>query len=320
MQDSQLEMHPTGLPLTAKPLIDAGLLFDDEGQSIRAPNGMTRSVSIGDLLSLGDSATHSASEPSAGNGSGSGGLQQAHSSGGVSGGASGAVAGDPEGPDTVAAAFTSVGGVGGRMVKSASYSALSGLEAGAVTSNMSNLVASPPDPAAAAAAPVPVSSLAGLGRGLHGELNSHSMVYPGMSQQQFQQQLSSSFDGRSFYTANQHQFGQQDSSGFGNSGGGMPRVQSVPQLRSLDAGSPTLPPVTSSSSGGALAGLQQFGSNPLQHMQQQYSFQQQHQQPELGVQNSNMQYGGTKLEGTFWNTELSYQVCWLHDSADDGCN
>lgn len=60
-------MHPTGLPLTAKPLIDAGLLYDDEGQSIRAPNGLTRSVSIGDLISVGDSAGQSVSEePSAG--------------------------------------------------------------------------------------------------------------------------------------------------------------------------------------------------------------------------------------------------------------
>jgi hypothetical protein len=62
-----MALHPTGLPLTAKPLIDAGLLFDDEGQSIRAPNGLTRSVSIGDLISAGDSANQSVSEePSAG--------------------------------------------------------------------------------------------------------------------------------------------------------------------------------------------------------------------------------------------------------------
>jgi hypothetical protein len=66
-QDTPLALHPTGLPLTAKPLIDAGLLYDDEGQSIRAPNGVTRSVSIGDLISVGDSAGQSVSEePSAG--------------------------------------------------------------------------------------------------------------------------------------------------------------------------------------------------------------------------------------------------------------
>jgi len=35
LQDQQLALHLTGLPLTAKPLIDAGLLFDDEGQFIR---------------------------------------------------------------------------------------------------------------------------------------------------------------------------------------------------------------------------------------------------------------------------------------------
>lgn len=80
--------------MTAKPLIEAGLLYDDEGQSIRAPNGMTRSVSIGDLISLGDSAAQSTSEPSAGNASGSGGARPAHSGGGASGGAVGAVAGD----------------------------------------------------------------------------------------------------------------------------------------------------------------------------------------------------------------------------------
>lgn len=69
-QDSPLALHPTGLPLTAKPLIDAGLLYDDEGQSIKAPNGLTRSVSIGDLISVGDSAGQSVSEePSAGEGS-----------------------------------------------------------------------------------------------------------------------------------------------------------------------------------------------------------------------------------------------------------
>lgn len=66
-QDTPLALHPTGLPLTAKPLIDAGLLYDDEGQSIKAPNGLTRSVSIGDLISVGDSAGQSVSEePSAG--------------------------------------------------------------------------------------------------------------------------------------------------------------------------------------------------------------------------------------------------------------
>jgi hypothetical protein len=67
VQDTPLALHPTGLPLTAKPLIDAGLLYDDEGQSIKAPNGLTRSVSIGDLISVGDSAGQSVSEePSAG--------------------------------------------------------------------------------------------------------------------------------------------------------------------------------------------------------------------------------------------------------------
>eukprot|EP00775_Hariotina_reticulata_P004771 gene4771-5021_t len=122
-KDQQLALHPTGLPLTAKPLIDAGLLFDDEGQSIRGPNGITRRVSIGDLVSLGDSAGQSASEdPSAGNASGSGGQQQAHSSGGASGGATGAVAGGGEGVGSIG--FVSKAG----MVKSASYSALSGLD------------------------------------------------------------------------------------------------------------------------------------------------------------------------------------------------
>lgn len=67
LQDLPLATHPTGLPMTALPLIDAGLLFDDEGQSIRAPNGLTRTVSIGDLVSVGDSAGPSISEePSAG--------------------------------------------------------------------------------------------------------------------------------------------------------------------------------------------------------------------------------------------------------------
>lgn len=190
----------------------------------------------------------------------------------------------------------------GKMVKSASYSALSGLEAGAVTSNMSNLVASPPDPAAAAAAPVPASSLAAMGRGIHGELTTHRMSHLGVQQQQ-QQQLSSSFDGSNFFPQHQHQqFGQQHS-GFT---GGMPRVQSVPQLRSMDAGSPSLPPVSNSSRGPG--GLQSFGSHPIQHMQQHQQQYSHHPQSEFGGHNSSMHYGGGKLEGTFWNTELSYQV------------
>jgi len=33
LQDQALALHPTGLPLTAKPLIDAGLLYDDDEDS-----------------------------------------------------------------------------------------------------------------------------------------------------------------------------------------------------------------------------------------------------------------------------------------------
>jgi hypothetical protein len=356
LQDNALEMHPTGLPLTAKPLIDAGLLFDDEGQSIRAPNGVTRSVSIGDLVSLGDSAGQSASEPSAGNVSGSGGgcvVAPAHSGGGASGGVTGAVAGAPEGMGSMAATFggssaaaaAAAGGGGGGlrgMVKSASYSALSGLEAGAVTSSlaMGGAPLSPTDPAAAAAAPVPLSSI--TGRGLQGELASHKMhgmqasgmsglsgmhsldaaglhAHSGMfGQSQQQQQHMGEHMGQ--MGAGQHQFGamqqqQQHHGGFGGSGssmGGMTRVQSQPQLKSYgcsDAGSPNLLPASyGGSSRGGLSGLQ--GSGPLQQQQQQQQHQQQqypyhHHQQFMG---GGAGPGGPQLEGTFWNTELSHQV------------
>lgn len=302
-------MHPTGLPLTAKPLIDAGLLYDDEGRSIRAPNGMTRSVSIGDIISLGDSATHSASEPSAGNGSG--GAHAAHSSGGGSGGATGAVAGAPEGAETNMGTTFAPGGPTGRMVKSASFSALSAVDAGAVTSNMSNLVASPPDPAAAAAAPVPASSLSGISRGgLQGELSSHHLGHI-----MGQQPLSSSYDGSSFFPPQQHHFGQQQQGSFAGNGG-MPRVHSVPQLRTLDAGSPSLPHAATNGSGQGLVGsLQSFGSSSMPQQQQQYGYTQ---QSGFNAHGAGIQYGGSsKLEGTFWNTELTYQVgFWLLFRSD----
>jgi hypothetical protein len=49
LQDHQaVPLHPSGLPLTAKPLIDAGLLYDDEGTSIRtSKHRMQRIVSTG---------------------------------------------------------------------------------------------------------------------------------------------------------------------------------------------------------------------------------------------------------------------------------
>ena len=37
-----MPQHPTGLALTAQPLIEAGLLFDDEGVSIRDHRGLVR--------------------------------------------------------------------------------------------------------------------------------------------------------------------------------------------------------------------------------------------------------------------------------------
>jgi len=48
-QDHQaIPLHPSGLPLTAKPLIDAGLLFDDEGASIKtSKHRLARIVSTG---------------------------------------------------------------------------------------------------------------------------------------------------------------------------------------------------------------------------------------------------------------------------------
>lgn len=65
-EERNLALHPSGLPLTAKPLIDAGLLFDEDGVSIK--HNMTRVISGGDLVSLGNAATNSSSEPSGGPG------------------------------------------------------------------------------------------------------------------------------------------------------------------------------------------------------------------------------------------------------------
>lgn len=50
VQDNQaIALHPSGLPLTAKPLVDAGLLYDDEGASIKASkHRMARIVSAGE--------------------------------------------------------------------------------------------------------------------------------------------------------------------------------------------------------------------------------------------------------------------------------
>ncbi|KAF6254448.1 hypothetical protein COO60DRAFT_1751228 [Scenedesmus sp. NREL 46B-D3] len=266
--DHQLELHPTGLPLTAKPLIDAGLLFDDEGQSIRAPNGATRSVSIGDLASLGDSAGQSASEPSAGNISGSGGggcaAAPAHSGGGTSGGAAGAVAG------------------AGRAAAAARRVWRRRRRRGGGSLAMGGAPLSPPDPAAAAAAPVPLGSLAG--RGLQGELASHNMhgVRPsGMSGLSGMHSLDAA-GGHSHGGV----FGQQQQQ--------QHMGEHMGQLGGSSMGSVVRCSSSSSS------------SSQQQHQQQQYPYQQQQQQQQF--MGGGHGPGGQQLEGTFWNTELSNQM------------
>lgn len=239
----------------------------------------------------------------------------------ASGGATGAVtvAGAAEGVSSMAgpagAGAGNLAGTGG-MVKSASYCALSGLD-GAVTSSLAATPAT--DPAAAAAAPVPLSSLPASARsGLRGELTHVHLPMPGeVFGQQHQQALGSSFGG------------QPGSRGLG----GMPRVQSVPHLRSYssDAGSPTLPPLSGGGSGGhagsSIPGLPSFGSTGYgSHFDQQQQWMSggaggmqqphQHQQPPPQQQQmsafaqhpmpgSNM---GIKTESAYWTPELSYPV------------
>lgn len=244
------------------------------------------------------------------------------------------ITGAPEGVGTMAATYGAGHGGAGGMVKSASYSALSGLEAGAVTSSLAmGNAASPADPAAAAAAPVPLSSLGG--RGLQGELQTHHMhslrapaaaasagtgfdsSMHGMYGQQQQQHMGEHMGGMAgSLGSGQHHFGQQQQQhhGFGGSSGmGMPRVQSVPQLssyRTSDAGSPSLPPPTFGGSRGGMSALQSFSSGPLHPQPYQYqAAQQQPPQQQAGF-GAGGHTSGLKLEGTFWNTELSYQVGW----------
>lgn len=154
------------------------------------------------------------------------------------------------------------------MVKSASYSALSGLD-GAVTSN---LAAGPlTDPAAAAAAPVPLSSLPASARSaLRGELT-HVHLQP------MHGDHVGGFGGHAHHHQQHHHHMGMSGSSFGAPSrglGGMPRVQSVPQLHTYgsDAGSPTLPPLGGGGSGpaghgalglgsGSLSGLPAYGSS-----------------------------------------------------------
>jgi hypothetical protein len=219
------------------------------------------------------------------------------------------------------AAAAGMGGPG--MVKSASYSALSGLD-GAVTSSLAATSAT--DPAAAAAAAVPLSSLPASARGaLRGELTHvHLQPMGGDTYCQQPQHMASSFDPPSR---------------------GMTRVQSVPQLRTYgsDAGSPTLPPM--SGGGGhtsmgsycmgttvAIPGLPCFGSGggsggfgtqydqqqqqqqPQQWMGSSMGQQQQHQQQQVSafsqgpMQATSM---AVKAETAYWTPELSYPVSCL---------
>ena len=228
------------------------------------------------LLSLYADATAAtptaANQPDAERGSG----RTPVSGDGASGGVAGAVAGAAEGVSSLAgpaaAGGTGLTGPGG-MVKSASYSALSGLD-GAVTSSLA--VAPANDPAAAAAAPVPLSSLPASARsGLRGELT-HVQLQPlpggeAFGSHQQQQGGSGAFGGQS---------------GGGRGLGGMPRVQSVPHLRSYgsDAGSPTLAPMpggvgagqgagapAAAAAAGNIPGLPAFGSTGYgSHFDQQW--------------------------------------------------
>lgn len=237
------------------------------------------------------------------------------------GAVAGAGAGAAEGISSMARpgpAAAGMGGLGG-MVKSASYSALSGLD-GAVTSSL----AAATDPAAAAAAPVPLSSLPPSARGaLRGELTHvHLQPVPGdpFGQHQQQQHMGSSF-------------GQQHR--------GMTRVQSVPQLRTYgsDAGSPTLPPMSGGGGGGggaahgsSIPGLPSFGSMGGSGFGGQYEQQQwmggsmgshpqhQHQQQMQAFGQGQSMQGSShmalKAESAYWTPELSYPVggwlcvCW----------
>lgn len=231
-------------------------------------------------------------------------------SGGAVGAVAGAGAGAAEGISSMARpgpAAAGMGGLGG-MVKSASYSALSGLD-GAVTSSLATAT----DPAAAAAAPVPLGSLPPSARGaLRGELTHvHLQPVPGDPFGQHQQQHMGS------------SFGQQHR--------GMTRVQSVPQLRTYgsDAGSPTLPPMSGGGggSGGAhgsgIQGLPSFGSvggsgYGGQYEQQQWMGgsmghpQHQHQQQMQAFGQGQSMQGSShmalKAESAYWAPELSYPV------------
>jgi hypothetical protein len=294
-------MHPVGLPLTAKPLIDAGLLFDDEGVSIKAPNGVTRSVSIGDLLSAGDSAGQTSEDPSAGASNSAG--RAPLSGDGASGGAVGAVAGGPDGANSLAVVgpshagaaggFGSRGGGLGGMVKSASYSALTGLD-GAVTSSLA--ASSSYDAAAAAAAPVPLSSLP-MGRsGMRGQVTHHQL--------------------KPLQGSSTELFAGQEQHYAGGSGRGMTRVQSVPQLRTYgsDAGSPVLPLQDASGAMGHGAPGMLSGHQLQQQQQQQQQWMAgaaSHMQPPMPAYPppSGMQAGGggmVKAENPYWSSELSY--------------
>lgn len=205
----------------------------------------------------------------------------------ASGGAVGAVAGrqaaGPEGISSLATGPSSAAGARHRgMVKSASYSALDG----AVTSSLAAEPAT--DPAAAAAAPVPLNFLPpSRGSGMQGELYGSGGLAGGAAGQQ-------------------QELGGMPGAGGSSTGSGkrtMTRVQSVPQLCAYggSAGSPVLP-MQDSSSGmmGAMpsshvathGGQQWMAGSVPQHGTQQ-------QQPAAA-------YAPVKAENAFWSSELSY--------------
>lgn len=265
--------------------MDGGLLYDDEGVSIRTPNGMLRCVSIGDLVSLGDSAGQSVSEErstgAGGSGSGATGSAErpAHSGGAGGGAGNGAGGGGAtEGGGSTRMTRASAAGARGAMARSASYTALTGLD-GAVTSGLATS-AHDHDRAAAAAAPVPLNSLRAFSRGLRSELAAAPAA----------------------------------PSSRGGGGGGMLRVQSVPQLSSYasDSNSPCLMPCT------ALTGQYSSCDAATAHHHAHQAQQQQQQSlhyhalqqmaPSLPLQQQQQQQSGVKLEGTWWSTELHVRM------------
>ena len=139
-KDSQsVPLLANGLPVTAKPLVDAGLLFDEDGVSIAtSKHRLQRIVSAGELAAIGDHTATSSDPSGAHDHSGATGggtptaLGAAGGGGNASGGASGAAAGVSGGGGGAASgggggglAMGAGGGMGGR---SASFTALSALD------------------------------------------------------------------------------------------------------------------------------------------------------------------------------------------------